>query len=251
MKVKTYHNPAMARHAKVVDDIAKRGVGDDARLIYSGRNNVYVIKAEDSTPLNVKQFRVPSTLNSFVYTNLRTSKARRSLENALRLKALGVESPTPVAYIEKKNGVRLRESYYISLQVDADDVRQWWEKPDAKELIHALGHFLAELHAKGIFHKDFSPGNVLYTRDEGGAYHFQLIDLNRMKFGVFDHRTQMRNFRSISLEAEHTRELAREYAVAAGLDIDTTIAEAEDSLHTYLSKKRRLKRIKNLFKHKK
>ena len=38
------------------------------------------------------------------------------------------------------------------------------------------------MHEKGILHKDFTPGNILYKKDDAG-YHFMLVDINRMSFG--------------------------------------------------------------------
>lgn len=40
---------------------------------------------------------------------------------------------------------------------------------------------MATLHEKGIIHRDLNNGNIRWQQDDTG-YHFELIDLNRMKF---------------------------------------------------------------------
>ena len=51
-----------------------------------------------------------------------------------------------------------------------------------EEAAEALGRFAASMHEKGILHKDFTPGNILWLKDNTG-YHFMLVDINRMSFG--------------------------------------------------------------------
>ena len=70
-----------------------------------------------------------------------------------------------------------------------------------------------------------------------------------MEFDMYARGRQLRNLASIYIESEEeTARFARMYAQAAGLDAPQTEAEALRLYHKYLDHKRRLKRLKNMFK---
>ncbi len=236
-------SPEFQHLEPAIREIACSGVPPKARLIYQARNRVYTLKVGD-IELNIKAFRVPHFVNAYVYGTLRMSKARRSYLYAKRLLKMGFGTPLPVAFIEKFEGGRLRESYYVSLQMAANTVRDWETIPGNEQLIEALGADLVRLHRAGVLHKDYSPGNILYTKDLEGKYHFYYIDLNRMEFDVKDLRRLMRNFRAIHLDPEQTLRLARAYARAAGIDEHDAEQIATEQVKAY----RREKSIHQFFK---
>ena len=53
-----------------------------------------------------------------------------------------------------------------------------------ENLIRAFARYTADLHQKGLAHRDYILNNVLYTRD-GDKYRFILIDVNRF---IFQHK---------------------------------------------------------------
>lgn len=237
-------NPAIAAACTA---IFENGVGDHARQIYRGaRNTLYEVPAPDNTRLCVKHFRKAKFPNSYIYTTLRHSKARRSFDHAVRLLQAGFLTPRPIAWSERRSGLKLRDSYYICEYLDLPNIRDWGKMPDSDALIDALGRYLVTLHRAGIFHRDFSPGNILVDRLDGGNYRFYLVDINRMNFGVTERRKLMSMFRSISLDPDDTRRLARAYARASGDDPAATETEALQSLQRYLATKRRHRRFKKL-----
>ncbi len=235
----------------LIQAIAAHGVPAEANEIYHARNSVYAYSCKDGTCLCIKDFHTPSAINSLIYTHLRRSKARRSYENARRLISMGFDTPDPVAYIEVHCGMRLTRSYYICRQIDgAEDLRLWHLRDAAvmSPVLDALAQYMVRLHRAGVYHKDFSPGNILY-RTEDGRRRFYLIDINRMNFGVQSRKRLMDNFSRIDIEsAEATADLARRYALAAGIDPETTASEAVAQLHKYLCGKHRHRMLKKLFK---
>lgn len=237
--------------ADVAGRIALEGIPAGAELVYKGRNRVYAVDGSKGERLCVKCFRVPSLLNSYIYTNLRQGKARRSYENALLLKKLGIGTPEPFAYAEVKLRGRLRESYYICEMLPSENLRLWEEKPDCEPLLREFAHEMVKIHAAGVFFKDFSPGNALYTNYPGEGYRFYFVDLNRMEFGVKSRTKLMRNFRAINLSERETERLARLYAEAAGIDAAAAARDALGRLAAYKRSKkvhRFFKRIKKIFK---
>ena len=112
----SYHIHVSARYTKIkseIEKIIRQGIPADATVIYKARNTVYRLNV-GGTDLVIKAFRVPNIINSLVYTHLRKSKAMRSYMNAKRLQELGFHTPTPIAYGEVREDGRLRQSYYIS-----------------------------------------------------------------------------------------------------------------------------------------
>jgi tRNA A-37 threonylcarbamoyl transferase component Bud32 len=239
-------NPKFIAYEPMVAAIAVEGIPESAHVIYQGRNTLYSVPMYDGVSIIVKEFKVPSGINAVIYTNLRKSKARRSYENAFKLLALGIDTPQPIAYIENTSKGCLTTSYYFSLQSDDETVRDWWEKPDSDNIVHGLAQFMGELHGKGVYHRDLSPGNVLYHKDENGAYRFSLVDLNRMKFDVHCFRTQMNNFKSITLNYGENARLAREYARVVGRKPAEIESIGRHRLDNYLAQKSRLRRFKSL-----
>lgn len=231
----------------LVKTLVADGVPDDARIIYRGRNRVYALKLADGSEVNIKAFKIPRVLNPYIYTVLRKSKARRSYENSLQLLSYGIRVPEPLAYIEIRNGLKLGRSYYISRQIEAQNMRDWDDKPDTEPLLRALAREIVKIQQAGVLHKDFSPGNVLYTGNQTDGYTFYYIDLNRMKFGVHDHARLMGMFRAISLDPDQTGRLARYYGEAAGIDPELAEREGRAALQNYLDKKSRLRRLKKMF----
>lgn len=228
--------------------LAREGVPADAREVYHNRRNKIFAATVDGQEMNIKAFGIPKFPNDLVYTRWRESKARRSLDNALMLRHLGIETPKPVGAVEVIEGGRLTRSYYVSKQVNTvGDMRFWDKNPEAADALPDLAALMVRLHAQGVFHKDFSPGNVMIKRDRRGRRHLLLIDLNRMEFSVFEHKRQMQNFERIYPENPgETARLARLYARAARLDEETTVAEAEEARQNYVRSKRRLRRIKEI-----
>lgn len=206
----------------LAESVAASGIPSDATIIYASRNRVARVVRQSRSYI-IKEFCVPNIVNRLAYTTVRRSKARRSMEHALRLIHMGFLSPRPIAWMERRHGPLLGLSYYICLEVQGHDVRFLSGNPDAPELLPALAAEIGRLHKAGVLHKDFTPGNVLYTRD-GDDFKFYYIDLNRMAFGIHDRRL-LGNFGTIA-ELPISLRLARLYAPHSPYGL--TPAEAEE-----------------------
>lgn len=243
--------------------LAHEGVPQGATEIYRARNRVYTCPTLPYGPVVcIKAFRAPAFPNNVVYTHLRPSKARRSYEYSQRLIDMGFDAPAPVAYVEVTRQGCLSRSYYVNVAVQGHNLREWETRPDAAGLVADLARYMVRLHRAGVFHKDFSPGNVLVTRDALGQRHFNLIDVNRMRFNEFDPRLMLCNFRCINLDRVQTALLAEAYGkavVEAGAEAGATAlgavppgsslcAEAVAQLDRYEASRARRRRLKRLLK---
>ena len=86
-------------------------------------------------------------------------------------------------------------------------------------LAEALGQMVADMHEKGVMHRDFSPGNVLWEKDEQG-YHFSVVDINRMYFGPVDMATGCTNFARLWGPKRFVLLIVEAYARCRGFDVE-------------------------------
>ena len=184
-------------------------------VIYQARNELRNING-----LIVKRYRRPILINRFAYL-LRSPKAVRAYQNAIRLQALGVPTPTPVAYILTYTNQLLDFSYLITDCCPySHRMYEFGEEPiTGKEaVLQAFGQFTAMLHAKGVYHLDYSPGNILWEGNEKEGFRFSLLDINRMTFQTVSEENGYRNFHRLWNTEEGMRIIARAYAQARGFD---------------------------------
>ena len=98
---------------------------------------------------------------------------------------------------------------------------------------------MVRMMQKGVWHKDFSPGNILFRRRADGGYDLYLVDVNRMEFDVTSRSKLMGMFRCINTDPEQTRRLARYFAEESGEDPAKIEREALEQLQSYLAEKAR------------
>lgn len=190
--------------------------------IYQGRNTIKTFQV-DGASLNVKSFKKPHIINQFAYATFRESKAKRSYSYAKRLLDLGINTPTPIAYMEFSRPLLLKYSLYVCEHIEVDGQLRTLQMGTLEEheaLIVAFAKFTAKLHDLKVLHLDYSSGNIMYTY-VNGEYKFYLVDLNRMEFDKeIDIHKATHNFRRLWGSDEMLVLFAKEYAKARSFDID-------------------------------
>jgi hypothetical protein len=165
--------------------------------IHQQRNTVKVFSLEkNSLLLNVKRFKQPHIFNRLIYTFFRKSKACRSYLNTQRIAAKGFNTATEIACIEIKHGGLFADSYFVSLQIEnVRPLRDLYKGPlkGNELLIEDFALYTFALHKAGIYHLDYSPGNVLFRHADEDTV-FYLLDLNRMKFKSVSIKDGCRSF---------------------------------------------------------
>ena len=154
---------------------------NSGEIIHNARNQIRVFDVNDHK-INVKKFCIPPIVNRILYSlGWRTPKAVATYRNALEILKRGFHTPAPYGYrIERKGGL-IDFSYFVSAQ--ESDMRPVSQAANDPALINALAQYTADMHAKGLWHKDFTPGNILF-RVKDGKHEFSLIDINRFRFFV-------------------------------------------------------------------
>lgn len=164
----------------------------------------------------VKSYKVPSTINSFIYTYLKKSKAWRAYEYGLKVPQF---TPKVIARIENFNPC-LAQSYLICEKFDADFNMQaplFKNHPDKKIIFQEFAKFVFELHENNVIHHDLSPGNILIKKDIQG-YVFKIIDINRMTFKILSTKQKAQNFSKLWANTEDLSTILKTYAQVAKLD---------------------------------
>ncbi len=218
-------------------------------VIITAKRNIIKVIEEQGKKVVVKSFKVPNFVNQVAYRFIRDSKAKRSFLNARELINRGVSTPAPISYIEFFTPL-LEHSFYLceyfAYDFEIRDVLADDTFEDRDRILEMFVAFSYALHEKGVYHIDYSPGNVLVQKCDAG-YKFSIVDVNRMKFVTFDDELRFKNLSRFSASQEDTSKIAKFYAKVAGIDE----AYAKDRLffyhdkhQQYLENKRRLKALK-------
>lgn len=122
-------------------------------------------------------------------TFLGVSKVRREFENLVRLRAWGLDAPTPVAYGEERQNRWLRRSFLISegvaealsLDLFIRDILPTLPAPEQHEtrgeLIQRLAGYTRRMHDHGFVHHDYFWRNILLNGQS--LARFSLIDSHK------------------------------------------------------------------------
>lgn len=205
----------------------------EGEVLHAGRNTIKAFEAEGER-LVVKRFKRPNLLRAVIYTFFRRSKARRSYEHAVRLRALGVDSPEPVAWSEYRRMERippprtaLRQLLRLAALRLHPAVADHRTLPRSGDPARAGG--LRPLHRAAPRERHRAPGLQPRQHPLGphpaGAYRFQLIDINRMHFDdrPLSSRACMINLRRLSCPAVAFLYILDRYAETRGWDVDDTL----------------------------
>jgi hypothetical protein len=216
--------------------------------VTKGERNVIKSFKVGGETLNVKSFKTPKIVNSFVYKHLRKSKAKRSFEYAVKLIECNILTPFPVGYVENSTASGLTSSYYISKHVDYDfDFRVLIHNPlfnNREEILKQFTQFTYQLHENNINFLDHSPGNTLIV-ENGPKYDFYLIDLNRMQFEIMDLAKRMENLKRLWLSKKMIRIVATEYASLSNQPLEEVynlLLQSSQDFKRRINRKKYLKR---------
>lgn len=189
----------------------KSSFQENQNTIHKARNEIKVINYQNIDVV-VKSFKVPNLLNRVVYTFFRETKAKKSYDYSLKI---GDFTPKPIGYIEFYESSLLKDSYFISEKFDYDfTIREPLlnkDFPQKEQIFKSFAKFTYFLHEAGIYHLDYSPGNILIKKVED-VFVFKIVDINRMRFLNLDTNLRMKNFSKLWAKDEDLQIIVKEYA---------------------------------------
>jgi len=215
--------------------------------IHKARNELKVIELHEIKCV-VKAFKVPHIINRIAYTFFREGKAKKSYNNAIKLQQLNVNTPEPIGIIEFFQTGLLSQSFFIARYEPYDfTIREVFHHKvdDVEEILKQFAKFTYEIHQKGVWHVDYSLGNILISKQDDGKYKFSLVDINRMEFKEITPQEGLKNFNKFWAKFDEDLPLiAKEYAKLADFDeneaVNIVLNEAK-ALEDRVNLKRKLK----------
>jgi len=184
-RIRTSYNHPLFLQA--ISDCSRLLSDRDTEILLDRRNRVGVVALpqQDGREVDIviKEFR-SGGVNRLKSLFLR-GKALKSWRGAEALVERGIETPPPVAYLEKRRGVFLDQSFFLAERISGvEEVRFLFpELPpsELRRLLVSLSQYLSSCHKKGMLHRDLSDGNILVKKDKSGEFRFYLIDTNRIR----------------------------------------------------------------------
>jgi tRNA A-37 threonylcarbamoyl transferase component Bud32 len=214
------YNKDNACFKEFVASVPERIEAGDATLIYKGRNELWQLEYMGKEYV-VKSFCYPHFINRIVYAFFRSSKAQRSYEYAQLLLKEGIHTPYPVGYYTVRRGFLFSESYYVCEKSICPYTYAHLLNGDVtptENILRAIARTTAHLHEKGMLHKDYSRGNILFKEEPDGGVHVEIIDLNRIRFMHVGMELGCKNFERLPGTKRMYEIFADEYALVRGGD---------------------------------
>jgi len=176
----------------IIDTIREHFTNSNAS-IHKARNEIKLIKDKEQVYV-VKSFKVPHIINKIAYSFFRDSKAKKSYEYSIKIIDF---VPKPIGYVEFQRFGLIDDSYFVSENFNYDfTIREPLldeNFENREEIFKAFARFTLELHQQNIFHKDYSPGNILIKKEDN-SYIFKIVDINRMGFFELSQKNRAKNF---------------------------------------------------------
>ena len=113
---------------------------------------------------------------------------------------------------------------------------------DRENILRAFARFTLRLHNSGIFHKDYSPGNILIKKTKK-EYIFKVVDINRMEFKQLSQRNRAKGFAKLWANDDLLKIIADEYALHYNVD-----KKFKNQVLYFSNKNRKIKNIKKRLK---
>ncbi len=190
---------------------------EEGTTIYAKRNTL-----RSHNGYITKQFAIPPLWRGIIYGLFSLSKAKRSYEYAKRL---GDLTPTPIAYREIRYCGVLRQSWYVCRESECkytfNELIHQKSFPNREIILQAIGRSTAELYQRGIYHQDYSGGNILFNED---GSKIEIIDLNRIKFyRKMPIKKGLQLFERLNIDKDALATMGASFAQRVNLDKDFVV----------------------------
>ena len=155
------------------------------RILKQGNTSTVSMVEMDGKRLVVKRYNIKNTRHALSRC-LRPTRAWNSWRNAHRLRFLGITTPRPVAFVEKRLGPLRSTAYFITEYMDGIDAYSLLHSDSAKEinresLVVGFGRMFQWLAAASISHGDFKATNFIVKGNQ-----LFITDLDAMR----EHRSR-------------------------------------------------------------
>ena len=175
---KAYYTSAIASFLDNLDKI----INDPKSLFLKRGNSSTVIRIKiDNHDLVVKRYNIKNfrhRLRRF----FRPTRATHSWQSAHKLLKLGIETPTPVAMLERRFGYFRGRGYFICEYVDGPDVIDFFNDGDLHQKLDVakrIANIFDNFAIAKISHHDMKGANIIINKG-----HAVIVDLDGMRMHV-------------------------------------------------------------------
>jgi len=171
-------NEVIRTHLAILEEVP-------TRLLKQAPESVVSLVNAGERNVCVKQFRYPHCIDR-LKEHFRTSKGLRAWIAANGLKIRNVPCLGVMAYVEKKNGFGIKESFLLmetsekGQEMDRYIFKGFQSVQKKRLFIKSFALWYSRLAQKEIFHRDMKACNILVS-EEGDDWRFQLLDLEDVR----------------------------------------------------------------------
>jgi hypothetical protein len=184
-------------------------------IIQNRRNDIRIANV-GRYRLVIKSFKGMYWPNRLAYSFFRTSKSQRSFETSLRLKTMSLDAPAPVAFVDYYRFGVLQSSYFISVYQEHEEFQQALIRYESShDLSRRFANYAFQLHKSGVYHHDFSRGNVLCLINDNDVK-FSLVDLNRIRFRKMTYFDGLKSLSKLGINEGNFEQVVNHYATLWG-----------------------------------
>ncbi|NQT81256.1 MAG: hypothetical protein HQ555_12800 [Candidatus Aminicenantes bacterium] len=203
---------------KAISDCHNLLSAEETEILLDSRNKVGVVSLpkQDGGDVDIviKEFRSRGV--NWLKSCFLPVKAFKAWNGGMALVKRGIETPPPVAYMEKRKGLALEQSFFLAERISGvEEIRSLlldFPLLKIRELLSSLGKHLFLCHKKGILHRDLSDGNILVREEKLGEFRFYLIDTNRIRVkSRITLLKRIKNLIRLGVPPEHQRFFLEEY----------------------------------------
>lgn len=180
--------------------------GEGYLRTHANRDNFHIVSEDDGGHADFflkrhRGFEVREALKLLMSRAPFKTAGRREWDNLLRLQALGIKTPRPVAVGEKRFLGFERRSFIITERIPGgapldEYIKGRWSGEleggallEKRALLWDLGEVVRRLHNAGLTHMDLYLNHFFVSETPGGDKELYLIDLQRMaKRWIFKRR---------------------------------------------------------------
>jgi len=155
-----------------------------APLLKNGNSNTVTTHFIGDTNTVVKRYNI-KTFFHFLRRRVKPSRAKYSWRNAHLLQFYGINTATPIAWIQCKKWGFNYQSFFISEHLDGPHALDYISSladPKQKELAFAkMRDLLQSLHDLGFTHRDAKGTNIIFVKDEPYFIDLDTLSISRIK----------------------------------------------------------------------
>jgi tRNA A-37 threonylcarbamoyl transferase component Bud32 len=193
------------------------------RVAFSDQPSAVSNYSAFSTPhsaLCIKRYNYQNFFYSLKYI-FRSSRAKKAWKKANALLLLGILTPSPVAFLEKRSFLFLYHSLFITTWIDGafsldrffeDNFGQAFTGDPLKgkwQFIAEAARYIKTIHDLQVAHGDLKAKNILVKLTEG-KYVFYLLDLDSLKIkNSLGRKERIRDLARLNASFLNTRILSR------------------------------------------